>query len=178
MGLDLAGRRPHDQDEPPRDGFGRQDGLIGGVEPVALAADPPLRRFDLLRAQAGGGQGRPPVPLPDTDDDVAAVQVVVVVRERADRPQHLGAGGMRIPGRLELHPLGLHAAAVEEAVEVDGEDRAHGGSIASRQDDRSGADGGPAPVSQASRPHGTGSPVPAAQAVRASIIPAKPEDVH
>ena len=124
--FDLAGRRPHHQDEPTCDRFGRQDGLIGRIEPIVLATDPPLRRFDLRRGQAGRGQGSPPVPLPDADDDVAAVQVVVVVRERADRPQHLGAGGMWVPGRLELHPLGLHSAAIEESVEVDGKNRAHG----------------------------------------------------
>ena len=100
MGLDLAGRSPHDQNEPPRDRLGRQDGLIGRVEPIALAADPLLRRFDIHRAQAARGQHGPPGPFPDADDDVAAVQVVIVVGERADRPQHLGTGGARVQDAL------------------------------------------------------------------------------
>jgi hypothetical protein len=50
---------------------------------------------------------------------------VVVVRERADRSEYLDAGGVRIPRRLELDALRLHAAAMQECVEIDREDRAH-----------------------------------------------------
>ena len=101
------------------DDLGREDRLIGGIEPVAVAADPFLGALDLPGGQAGRGQRRPPGPLPDANDDIAAVQVVIIVGEGADRPQRLEPRRMRVPGRLEFHPLRLHAAAVEEVVEVD-----------------------------------------------------------
>ena len=125
----LAGGRPDDQDEPVADRLRRQDGGIGRVQAVAVAADPLLRRFDLLGRQAGRRQDSPSVPLLDADDDVAAVQVVVVVREGADGPEHLDPGGARIPRRLELDPLRLHPAAVQQCIEIDRQDRAHAGII-------------------------------------------------
>ena len=125
MGSRLTGRSPDDEDDPIVDGFWRQDGLVGWIEPVAVAADPLLRRVQLGGGQTGGGHGRAPVPFPDADDDIAAVQVVIIVRERTDRPERLRAGPLWIPRGLELHPLRLDAAAAEEIVEVDREDRAH-----------------------------------------------------
>ena len=86
MGPRLAGRGPDDQDDPIVDRLGRQDGLVGRIEPVAVAANPLLRRFELRGGQTAGGQGGASVPLPDADDDVASVEVVIDVRERADRP--------------------------------------------------------------------------------------------
>ena len=121
----LAGRRPHHQEEAVSNRFGRKDGLEDGIEPVALAANPVLRRLDLFGRQAGGWQGGPPFRLADADDDVAAVQVVVVVRERADGPEHRGTRDVRIPSRLEFDPFRLHAAAIEEIVEIYRKDRAH-----------------------------------------------------
>ena len=121
----LAGRRPDDQQEPVVHRLGRQNGGIGRVQAVALPADPPLRRLDLRRRKTGRRKRGPSVPLPHADDDVAAVQVVIVVREGADRPQHLNAGGIRIPRRLELDALRLHPPAMQERVEIDREDRAH-----------------------------------------------------
>ena len=121
----LAGGSPNDQKESVVHRLRRQDGRIVRVQPVAVAADPLLRLLDLRGGETGRRKYRPSVPLPHTDDDVAAVQVVVVVRERADRPQHLDTRGVGIPRRLELDALRFHAAAMQQCIEIDREDRAH-----------------------------------------------------
>lgn len=126
MGSHLACGRPHDQDELTFDHLGRQDRGIGRIEPIAVAADPLLRRFNGLGRQAMRGQCRTSGPFFNADDDIAAVQVVIVIRKRADRPEYLRAGGVWIPRRLKLHPLRLYAAAMEEIVEIDGKNRTHG----------------------------------------------------
>ena len=54
-----------------------------------------FRAVETLRRKRG-----PPFALGHADDNVAAVQAMVVICERADRPQHLMSGGIWIPRGL------------------------------------------------------------------------------
>ena len=130
MGLRVARTRPDDEDATLTHPFGRQHRLIGGIEAVAVTPDPMLRPFDLRRSEAGRRQHGVPVAFRDPDDDIASVQIVKVVRESADRLQDLRSRGPRIPRRLELHSLGLDRPAMQQAVEIDRQDGAHAGIIA------------------------------------------------
>src|SRR6185436_16133689 len=65
------------------------------------------------------------VLLADTQHDISAVQVLKVVREGADRPEGLESRRSLVPGLLQLDPGRFHAPAMEQVVEVDGQDRSH-----------------------------------------------------
>ena len=123
--LRFARRRPDHQDAAARHRFRRQERLVRGVEPVAVAAEPLLRRFDRAVRQPGRRQRGAPVPFGDADHDVPAVEVVVVVRERAERLQDLPPGRARVPPGLELDARRLDAARPEQVVDVDRQDGVH-----------------------------------------------------
>ena len=91
-----------------------------------MSADPLLRSLDLLRWQSGRRQDRASFLLVNADDNVAAVQVVVVIGERTDCLEHLGARRLRIPRCFELHPFRLYAAAIEKVIKIDRKNCTHG----------------------------------------------------
>ena len=126
VGPHLARRRPDNQDEPVFNRFRRQNRRKGRVQPVAVAANPLLRRLDLLGGQTRWGQGGAAFAFLNAHDDVTAVQVVIVVRKGADRSEDLRPGRALVPGGFEFDALRLHTAAMEKVVQIDGENLAHG----------------------------------------------------
>ena len=106
-------------------GLRRHDRLVNGIDSVAIAPYPLLRRRELFRRETRRRQRGPAIGFLHAEHDVAAVQALQVVRERANVFQNLRAGGLGIPTRLELDANGLHHAAVQKIVEIDGQVTAH-----------------------------------------------------
>lgn len=105
----VAGRGPDHQDQPVFDHLRRKDRLVDRVDLVTAAPNPALRPLDLFRAQAPGRKNRPAAFLGDADDHVAAIEALEVVGERTKGADHLRAGGLLVPARLELDPARLEA---------------------------------------------------------------------
>ena len=121
----FAGRSPDDQNVAVVQDLGRQDGGIAWPQGSAAPPDPPLGLIDLVGTQSVWRSYGSALRLGDADDDVTAVEVLMIVRERADRLEYLEAGGIGIPARLELDPHRLDGAAAKEIVDVDRQDGAH-----------------------------------------------------
>ena len=121
--------RPHHEDVTIIHYFRRDYRLVDGIDSVAIAPYPLLGRRELVRRETGRGQRCPAIFFFHAEHHVAPVQTLQIVGERADRLQHLRAGGLGIPTRLELHANGLHHATVEQIVEIDVQRAAHGVSL-------------------------------------------------
>jgi len=130
MGTIIAGGRPDDQNVPVVQNLGRQDRRVARPHGGTAPPYPSLCGIAFLTIQADRRPHGPALRLGDTDDDVTAVEVLMIVGERTDRLQHLEAGGIGIPARLELDAHGLDGSTTDEIIDVDGQDGAHGEIVA------------------------------------------------
>ena len=125
MGTHVACPCPEHKQMLAADDLGGHDRLVGRVETIALASNPPLDVFRSGGVNAARRQDRVSVRLLDADHDIPSVEVVIVVRKGADCLQDLPADRLGVPTRLELDSLRLNTAAFQEAPDVDWKDLAH-----------------------------------------------------
>ena len=121
----FAGGCPDDQNVVAVQDLGRQDRGVARPHGCAAPPDPSLRCIDLLTGQSDRRPNGPALRLGDSDDDITAVEVLEIVGECTDRLQHLKAGGVAIPARLEFDAHGFYRASAEEIVGIDRQDGAH-----------------------------------------------------
>src|SRR5690606_17899785 len=76
-----------------------------------------LNRIQAVRLDTRRRQRGPTVQFRDANHHVPTPEIVEIVRERAQRVQHVE----RVPARFELQPLPLHSLAVKKRIDGDGQ---------------------------------------------------------